>query len=295
MRKTIKFLLVLIVVCLCLCFVACNSKDVGGSSIDGEISGSPSSQSYNFVNETESRKLVYTVNINITVADLEKTGGEIVDKVKSCGGWIQNSEEQSNPAYANNYYIVRIPTSRLDEFLSDTESKGEVTNKNITSEDITTVYVTATARKNALNEEKTALNGLTLTTTADILLRSKRISEINAELGALELEINNYNSIIDYSKVTIRLSTIYTPKEDIPFGKKIGNVFKSSIKSVGTVFKALFIVFIAVIPYVAIIGVVIFAIFGIRFLIKKYKPSWIKEKKIRKVRTNKKGNNKEEI
>lgn len=279
MRKSIKFLLVLVIICLSLSFVACNSEaHNAGDSVSPEIGDAAPSQNFDFITVTEARKLVYTVVLDITVLDMAKSGGEIVEKARSYGGWVENSNERTNGNRIVGYYVLRVPTDKLDEFLVEAEGKGEVSNKNVSSEDITTVYVTATARKEALLQEKADLNSLTLGTTAEIFLRSERIGQINAELGALELQINNYDSLVSYSKVTITLTNVPAEKEKTPFGKKIGNVFRGSLRSVVVVFSSLFIAFVAAFPYIIIFAVIAAAVLGIRYLIKKKFPTMKKTK-----------------
>lgn len=278
MKKSNKFLLLIAIICLSISFVACNSNAHNDGTSSPEIGDEAPSQGFDFITVTEARKLVYTVVLDITVLDMAKSGGEIVEKARSYGGWVENSNESTNGDRIVGYYVLRVPTEKLDEFLVEAEGKGEVSNKNVSSEDITTVYVTATARKDALEQEKADLNSLTLNTTAEIFLRSERIGQINAELGALELQINNYDSIVSYSKVTVTLSNVPQEKDKIPFGEKIGNVFRGSLRSVVVVFSSLFIAFVAAFPYIVIFAVIAAAVIGIRFLIKKRFPTMKKTK-----------------
>lgn len=272
MRKFVKFFVLLLVVCLSLSLFACKQSTYSG---DGDIAISDVAESlgqnYSFVNEEIARKIVYYVNLNLTVTDIKESGEKIINLAKSQGGFLQSSNENTGSNYANYSYVLRIPTEKLDEFLGQAESQGTVNYKTVNSEDITTTYVAATARKNAIEQEIAALNGLELTSTSAILERSKRIYELTAELGALEMQINNYDSLVNYSTVTISLNTTAPEKANVPFGQKIGRIFRASIASVGTVFKALIIAFVASFPYIVIIGAVIALVFVIRFLLIRYK------------------------
>lgn len=276
MKKVVKVFVLMLIICISMSLFACNS-DANNDMVPSENavnaeSGNSINQNYDFVNEGVDRKIVYNVNMNITVTDIVANGAKIVNAVKSCGGWIQSSNESTYSGRGIYYYTLRIPTAKLDEFLGQAEGTGSVNTKTITSQDITIVYVTATAKKSAIEEEIAALNALDLKTTNEILQRSARISELTAQLGALELQINSYDSITEFSTVTIELNTTPPVKENVPFGQKIGKIFKASLASVVTVFKGLSIGIVAVSPYAVIIGVIVIIVLLIRFLLKKYKP-----------------------
>lgn len=269
MRKNTKLILVLLIVVLCAAFFSACSKNnysVDESPSDVIDSGS-SAENSAILPEGVSRKIVYNVNMNVTVADMEQAGDVIEDKVYALGGWVDKSEERANTSYSNNYYIIKIPSDKLFEFLDEIENLGEVTSKNTESTDITTQYVSATAKKQALETERDALNALELTDMSEIYERSRRVREINTELNALQLEINGYNSLVDYSRVNIYLYSNNGTIEETSYGGKLSNIFKASVRSLGLVFIGI----VAVFPYAAIIGIIIGAVFGIRFLIKKYR------------------------
>ncbi|NCA92665.1 DUF4349 domain-containing protein, partial [bacterium] len=207
MRKNTILILVLLIVVLCAAFfTACSKSDYSVDESPSDVIDSGSSaENSAILPEGVSRKIVYNVNMNVTVADMEQAGDVIEDKVYALGGWVNRSEERANTSYSNNYYIIKIPSDKLFEFLDEIENLGEVTSKNTESTDITSKYVSATAKKQALESERDALNSLTLTEMSEIYERSRRITEINTELNALQLEINGYNSLVDYSSVNIKL------------------------------------------------------------------------------------------
>ncbi len=271
MRKITKLVLLVLVAVISVTFItACSSKDgVSEAPSDAPSNYSESGSDTNAIlPEGVTRKIVYNVNMDLTVADMEVAGNELEDKVYELGGWVDKSVENSRNSYNNNYYILKVPSVKLKEFLDTVEGLGEVTSKHTESTDITTLYVSATAKKQALESERDALNALNLTDLGEIMERSRRITQINTELNALQLEINGYDSITEYSSVKINLYSVDAPKgaEDT-YANKLNRIFKGSVKSLGLVF----IGFVAVLPYLAVLGAITGAIFLIRFLIKKFR------------------------
>ncbi|MGB4180528.1 MAG: DUF4349 domain-containing protein [Bacilli bacterium] len=76
---------------------------------------------------------------------------------------------------------------------------------------------------NSLLAEKDRLNELYADASMnDMILINQRISEIDLLLGELQGDLNRYDSLIEYSTVTL---TIRASKKasDAPFGKRLAN------------------------------------------------------------------------
>ena len=234
-----------------------------------------------------SRKVYYTVELTVYVSDLDAMATLIKTKTAEKGGYIQNSHE-SESDYASYYtFTARIPTEKLDEFEAEISGAGKVADRYVTTTDITTEYVSAQSRIDALEAERTALENL-LSTAAemdDIIALSKRISEINGVLGALEREINEYDSLVDYSTVYIRVyQEEEEPVDDSTFAQKMRKLFIDSFKSMGKVAGVLVVIATAVFPYLLVLSVIGGIILGIIVLVrvKKGLPAFPK----RRVRVN---------
>jgi len=267
MRKNTKLILFLLVIVLSFTLItACAKSNESPAVMEDSFDSDAAPENSAILPEGVSRKIIYTVDMDITVDNIKESGDTIEEKVAAFGGWVDKSVERSNTSYSNNYYIIKVPSDKLSELLVEIENMGEVTSKYTESTDITTQYVSATAKKQALESERDALNALVLDDMGEIMERSRRITEINTQLNALQLEINGYNSVVDYSSVNINLYSEDTSNGEVSYGSKISDVFKGSIRSLGLVFIGI----VAVFPYLFIIAVIVCAVFGIRFLIKKY-------------------------
>ena len=204
-----RFSLVLsfILAVLCLAGTACsagsgeNSAPGGGSAGDGTASG--------VVDGSAGFKIVYTVDLSLETNQVSAVREALTSRAKELGGWLENSYDDYDGdelCYAS--LTLRIPTAELDAFLADAQDSARVTGKSMNARTITTEYVTAQAKLAALGEEKTALEELLSDTgisAADRITVISKISEINAEIQAIELTVSQYDSLVEYSTVNIRV------------------------------------------------------------------------------------------
>ena len=171
--------------------------------------------------------------------------------------WVSSSSEYDGRAT----YVLRIKTSRLSAFLAAMSDLGEVTSCEQTSKDVSVDYYDNTARKTTLENERTRLNELLSTASemSDILLIDKRLSEIETELGIINRTINNYDSLVEYSTVTVNLyaETQYVDYKET-FGERLADAYAEGWEFA----KDLIIFLLAALPFLAVIaGIVVLIIY----------------------------------
>lgn len=80
---------------------------------------------------------------------------ELIEQGNGFGGYIfEQNEVFDDGNYSEVYLVFKIPTAKLDEFVSAIGEKGKVSSKNITAKDITTEYVDARRQKALCFPEK---------------------------------------------------------------------------------------------------------------------------------------------
>ena len=209
----------------------------------------------------QARKIIYTVTADIHTKDLD----EKLDDIKlniAIDEWID--EEIINSDYA--YIVIRVNSSRLDDFLESISDEGTITNYRRTSTDVSITYLNKTNQINSYNAERERLVELMENATmTEILQINSRISAIDVQLASLNEETNELDSLVDYSKITLE---IYEDKLDwqLPFGSTLVNTFVNSVYALFNVFKTLLIVIVAVLPFAIII---VPTLLGIRYYSKK--------------------------
>ena len=103
------------------------------------------------------RKLIRNVNMDLETREFEALTKSITDAVTAFGGYIQQSDVSGNSLNwsgdrSSRYSTItaRIPSDKLDAFLTEVSSQGNVTYKNESVQDVTLQYTDITSRKKTL-------------------------------------------------------------------------------------------------------------------------------------------------
>lgn len=271
-KAKIAILFTTVVLIVVMLLTACSKGsadkgyDRGPAGNDPAVTGSP------IVVGSLDRKIVYKVNLTIYSDTPEKVYSAIAEATAKYEGYVESSRE-SKSDYGENYsFVARIPTAKLDDFVNEISVAGTVKNKEVTTEDITVKYVTVDEQRKSLLAEKEALTArLNEAPVSDIIAISDRLAKIDAEINAAQRQINEFDSLLNYSTVTVFVNKNYKETPDTrSFGQKLGDLFVASFKSIGTVFKGIVIGLTAAFPYLIIIacvvGIALFIAFGVKNL-----------------------------
>lgn len=265
-KKLLLSVVCIILACLCFLSVGCaKNNDMGGGyypnnsgpeSTDKSESGSDGSST----ETSPDRKIIYSVYVSYVVDNLEGCEESISSKLKN-DEWVESSSLSQDYATV----VVRIKTERLDEFMSSLDGLGEINSYTKESEDISERYYDKTVRKTALENEQTRLLELQekATTLADLLAINTRLSEIDAELASINGTLNKYDSLVEYSTVTINLRVTYQGTE-YTFWDQLLDGLSIGLDIAG----GLLIFIICAIPYGAVATGIFFLV---RYLVRRNK------------------------
>lgn len=110
------------------------------------------------------RKLIRNVNMDLETREFDALTKSITDAVTAFGGYIQQSDVSGNSLNwsgdrSSRYSTItaRIPSDKLDAFLTEVSSQGNVTYKNESVQDVTLQYTDITSRKKTLQMEQERL------------------------------------------------------------------------------------------------------------------------------------------
>lgn len=239
--KKIRYILLIL---LCLLLVGCSQ-----GYHEGDYGGSEDNTSNNVTVETV-RKIYYTVTYSISSSNYTEIKKEIEIEVNEFNGYIESSTESDERSVV----VYRIPTEKLNEFLDIVDSNGNcVKSKTIESKDVTSSYSALEARKQVLEASRKAyLDMLSKPdiTTNDIIALQTKIDEIDTELLTICNELDNYNNLLDYSKITI---TYNLSSEDESF-------FVEYVNYLGSFFVVIGQIILYLLPFGLIVGAIIFTI-----------------------------------
>lgn len=214
------------------------------------------------------RKLITRMNIEAETEELDPLVSRIESKAVSLGGYIESSSVYNSTAYHNSDYsnrqadiTARVPTKKLDEFVSELEGSSNITSRSRNVEDVTLNYVDTQAHKDALEAEKTSLLKLMegAKSVEDIMAIETRLTDVRYELESIERQLRSYDNQIDYSTVYINLREVkaYTPQETATVAERISKGLSESLYNVATGCVDFAVFFITHLPQLFVFAVVV--------------------------------------
>lgn len=222
---------------------------------------------------TAGRKLIRTVMMEIETLEFDAMVSNLKSTVDEYGGYFEMSDISGNRAYEYSRmygsFVVRIPSSRLDEFLAEAGSLGNVTYKSESTEDVTLQYVDTEAHIDALRVQQEKLMSFLdkAETMEEILQIENSLTDVRYELEYYESMKKQYDNQVDFSTVTMNIQEVKeeTPMEEPTFIQRIQDGFTDTILDIAVAGRDLVIWFISSIPYFVIIGAAVcIAVFIIR-------------------------------
>ena len=175
------------------------------------------------------KKIIWTVDMEVETLEFDSFLSNLEQEVQRFGGYLESSSVSgSSIQYTSNRYgtvTVRIPSAQLDAFLDQVGKIGTVTYTNKSSEDITLDYVDVESRIEALEVEQERLLAL-LESAQDlesVIQLESRLSEVRYQLENYRSTQNRYDSLIDYSTVSLSIQEVQrvTTVHDQSVGQRI--------------------------------------------------------------------------
>ncbi len=217
-----------------------------------------------------SRKLIRTVYLTMETTEFDVLMKELTQAIEDLGGYVESSSVSGSSILASSEsqryasLAVRIPSNRLDGFLDDIGSRGNITNRSESTEDVTLQYTDIEGRKKALKIEQDRL--LELLAQADsmdaVIALESRLSEIRYQLESMESQLRTYDNQVDYSTVHIDLSEVkvFTPTSPDSISTRIQKGFSKNLKSVSDGLIDFFVLAVTSLPSLVVLAVVILII-----------------------------------
>jgi len=250
---------------LCLLLSACSaSENLGNDQNDHynnnggfEIGEDNEIDSENPVNV---QKLIKTVFIDLETLNYNETISAVKSRFSFYNGYIQESVEKGKNLYSDSLrtaeIIIRIPSEKLNDFLDDVTLLGNVLQTVVNTEDVTDAYFDIETRLEALNIKKSTYMALLDETKeiSEIVSLTDALSDVIYEIESLTTKLNKYDSLVEYSTVTIKIIEVeeLDPNVEIGFIDEIKDTFISSVDSLISLLKGLFICAVALIPFMSI-------------------------------------------
>ena len=218
------------------------------------------------------RKLITTANIDVETKEFDKLYSDIETYVRNAGGYLESINTYNGSRYNGQVVerhanlTVRIPADKLDAFLDEIGTAGNITNRSQNVEDITLTYVDLEAHKKTLMEEQERLNEFLreAETIEDIIYIEDRLSNIRYQLESMESQLRTYDNKVNYSTVYLNIDEVveYTPViyEEPTTLERMKEGFSESIEDIKRGLENFAVWFVSNIIYLVIFAVIIFVI-----------------------------------
>lgn len=212
------------------------------------------------------RKLIRNVSMDVETEQFDELIGQIEEKTKALGGYIEDSYTYNGRSYRSNdtknaNLTIRIPSVKLDEFLSAVSDQSNVTSKNENVTDVTLQYVDLESHKKALEAEQERLLEMIeqAETVEDMITIESRLSEVRYQLESQESQLRTFDNQIQYSTVYLNIAEVekYTPVAERTFFEKISDGFTDNLAGVAEDLVNFVIWFISSLPYLVVWGIII--------------------------------------
>jgi hypothetical protein len=313
MKKFMKISTAIFVAAILLSFVACASGGSGGSASDEAAvttSEQPASAeddaAYESANDGEltteesaapesaagaagsgagipdtNRKITFSASFGIDTKRYDEDYAKINKLVSDADGYIASEESHADTYESvgnsgrSSYFSVRIPVGGYNSFLDNLAKIGQISNKNKTSEDLTSEYFDTEARIEMLEIRRDRLVGYIKSATKadDIVAFERDLSDVLLELDQYEGNKRRLDQLVDYATVEITLSELITPetigKDGEPLGDRASEAFSLSAKGVDEFLQNAAVFFAGAAPVIALIVVVIVIVWIIIILIRR--------------------------
>jgi len=261
-KKAFLVLAVLMVTVALLAACSAPSGDRGGGSGSGNSGGDGGDFSSGEVDFVSSRKIVYEAAFNLTVDDITEGRTLVRSSIrKDLGEYF----EIENDYEGRSYFVARVKSERLDEFIATVSSGGERSNYSKTATDISLNYLDKQSRIEALNSEKDAYQRLLdkATNQNDIMNLMREVARLEQAIQNLQIDLNKYDSSVEYStaKINLHAKSVPLPKEEkLGFGMRLGNAFLDGGNAMLVFFQAILLVLGYTWPFLILIGGALIAV-----------------------------------
>lgn len=276
-----KLLCLCLTLCVLLSLTACGSKsdkaatDVSMDMVDMDSPGA-AENGYSFsVSEaeempdtagTDGRKIIRTASVSMETTDFDASVAALEQRVSEFNGWIASSELQGSSRYDSSryaWYTLRIPSAKMEAFLSGAEEFGTVLSSSRGSNEITTEYYDTEARLKSLQvQEERLLAILEKADTLDSVIQLENaLSDVRYQIESLTSTLRRYDDLVDMATVELSLRevTSTSPVSGTPktLGERISQQFSGSLRGLGDFFEGLLVFVIGNLPVLLVWAVIL--------------------------------------
>jgi hypothetical protein len=228
-----------------------------------------------------SQKIIERLSYQIETLKFDDSIKTIQSLCTNLGGYVQDSSvsgsDLKNPELSGDTqpdnlrqasYTLRIPQEKLSQLKTSASKIGNILNFTSSSENVSEKYFDTEARLKSLRTQQESLLALLKKSGSlkDVIELEKALADVNTEIEQLTGSLRQYDSLINFSTVSIQLNEVVKPTElektPVTVGDKIAKQFKASMSALGAFGEGLLVFFLGGAPiillFVVIAAVIIF-------------------------------------
>lgn len=197
-------------------------------------------------------KIIKTAYLSIKASNVSKSYDNTLNMVREYDAIILNSNISRYTDTDEAEILVKVKPQYFMTVLDELASIGKIEAKSITEEDVSEEYFDIQARLTNARKVQDRLYSILnrANKVEDILKVEKEIERIGEKIEVLEGKIKYFDSMVDYSRISI---TIYSTKRPFIDMGSIGRGFGNAVKYAVHVFFLIIWFVIIIIPIAAMV------------------------------------------
>lgn len=225
-----------------------------------------------------SQKIIFTGQVDLETLDFDKSRTELCDYMLSIGAYQQSSSINGGrigyKGLKSAQYVFRVPKTKYDQSFIDLGKIATVVYEQSNGEDVTEQYFDTEARLKSLKIQQERLLELLKKAAKmeDILKIEKELQETNYEIENLTGTLRKWDSLVEYSTLTVNLNEVeqikpVLPKENEGLWYRISSGFKNSVINLWDFVQDAIVALAEAIPVLLPLGVIGYLVY--RFIRRK--------------------------
>ncbi|MBP3646955.1 MAG: DUF4349 domain-containing protein [Clostridia bacterium] len=209
----------------------------------------------------ENRKIVRTADLTVRTTAFDEAQEAARSLLASMGGYVENLYQYGETVRRVSL-SMRVPSDRLDEFLTGAEGLGRVTDRSESATDMTTQYVDNQARLETLYAKRDRLNELLLKAedVADLIEIESAIADTQYQIDSFESSQRSIDSRVDMSYVNLTIieeTPASTAVADVTLTERLSAALKASVEWLGEFGRNVLVFVVMILPVAVPLAVVV--------------------------------------
>ena len=208
------------------------------------------------------KKIIKTYRIYLESKAFDDALSLITREAERLGGYVSQSFVSGNASTGRSRsasYTVRVPSADAEAYIATISEVCNVRSTSLTTDDITDSYYGSKARMESLVEQERRLDAMMdkAQTLGEMLAIEDKLTDVRAQINALNKQIQLMDKSVDYSYVYVELSEVIEYHvEDPTYLQRLGASFGDSFVNFAEVLGEVLIIFVWILPFLLVGGVI---------------------------------------